>query len=108
MSFNSLLNTKCDIQYKIETQNTTTGQKVISYANRNVNVKCRLDEETGNEQWIQNEKIYKGSHILFLVTGLTILKTDRVKIGTTYYDILNIADAGGQGHHTELVLQVIQ
>jgi len=106
-NFDSLLNTVCDIETRSITQSSTTGQKVVTWTNKYRNIACRLDQASGGERYGEQQKLSFATHILFIGISYSIAVTDRIKIGTGYYDILNVANAGGHSHHQELSLQVV-
>ena len=108
MSFRGLLNTTCSIQSLTETQNSTTGQKGKTWANVNTGVRCRLDQNTGQEFAAPDSIKSKATHILFMDKKYSMAsKGNRIKIGVNAYNILSVQDGGGHGHHFELLLEKI-
>jgi hypothetical protein len=89
----------------------TSGEPIETWTNAAVNVKCRLDEANGQEIRTANNVYVKASHVLFMQadTGGIALneKDNRIKIGATVFNILLVKDAGGAGHHKELLLERI-
>ncbi|MBA4406973.1 hypothetical protein C0389_06840 [bacterium] len=109
MSFEGLLNKVCNIQKRTKTQDTNTGEIIESWANVYSGVACRLDESRGTEYIGQDTRLSRADHVLFLKKGYTLTTGEyRVIIDTTSYNILSIRDAGGQGHHIELELEIIK
>ena len=106
MSFSGLLNTTFTKQTLTETQ-SGTGKITSSWADTTTGIKCRLDEAKGQEFTTYTGKVAKATHVLFIQKSVGLLdeKTNRVKIGTNIYDTLMVSDAGGHGHHYQLLLQ---
>ena len=106
MSFSGLLNKKCTIEVLTKTQNATTRQVVETWGVAYSNVKCRLDGAEGKEFLGANKQINVATHILFIDNKykLSIYK-NRVKVEGITYNILQLTDGGGQGHHLELYLE---
>jgi SPP1 family predicted phage head-tail adaptor len=106
MSFVGLLNTTCTVQAKTQTQGSS-GEEVDVWADTKTDVKCRLDQASGNEILTIADKMVRATHKLFIeyTTDLLSENTNRIKIGTNIYDILLVADAGGDFHHYELLLK---
>jgi SPP1 family predicted phage head-tail adaptor len=110
MSFNGLLNTTCTIQTLTETQDADTGQDIKTWTDTEINVKCRLDNAEGDEIMSDTGEVVKASHTLFLNNPTYINldeKSNRIVIEGISYNILLVKDAGGHGHHTELLLRRI-
>lgn len=110
MSYDSLLNITCTIEVNTQTQNATTGEMTNSWATYASGVRCRLDQASGSgEIRVPNDLLSKVSHVLFLHyrTDLTEFLY-RIDIGGTKYNIMRINNAGGQGHHTEILLELVK
>jgi hypothetical protein len=108
MSFQGLLNTSCIIQTLTETQDPDTGQDIKVWVNTEIDVKCRLDNAEGDEIMSDTGEVVKASHTLFLNNPTYINlneKNNRIVVSGNNYNILLVKDAGGHGHHTELLLQ---
>ena len=107
MSFNSLLRHTCTIQVRTVTYNSDTGQQVESWADSVTGVKCRLDQAKGSE-YRQPTAIYsKATHVLFMATRTLSPKNNLVIIDSNTYNILDVSDGGGAGHHIEVLLERI-
>jgi head-tail adaptor len=108
MSYSGLLNITCTVQELTEAQ-SATGKISQVWTDLITGVKCRLDTAYGRETLTTTGKFAVATHKLFIEysTGLLDEKTNRIKIGTNYFDILMVADGGGQNHHFELLLQRI-
>ncbi len=104
-----LLNTSCIFEVRTGAKSTTSGQVNYTWATAQSGVPCRIDEASGQEYKAQSGTYVRATHILFVNRGAVSVAISegehRVKIGTTTYDILLIADAGGQGHHYEIALE---
>jgi len=106
MTFQGLLNTKCNIEVLTKTQNATTRQFVETWAIKYSNIKCRIDGAEGQEFLGQNKEINKATHILFIDNNHKIeMYKNRIKVGSITYNILQVTDAGGHGHHFEIYLE---
>jgi hypothetical protein len=90
MSFDSLLNLTCTIQTLTETQ-SASGQKVQSWANAVLLVKCRLDA-LGGQETVAPAMVYeRATHYLYLrnPSAVTLdVGTHRIYLGSIYYNIL--------------------
>jgi head-tail adaptor len=106
MSYSGLLNITCIVQELTESQ-SATGKITQAWADSVTGVKCRIDTAYGRETLTTTGKFAVATHKLFIEysAGLLDEKTNRIKIGTNIFDILMVADAGGQNHHFELLLQ---
>lgn len=104
MSFNSLLNKICTIQKVTETQDASN-QLVKTWSNKYTGIKCRLDQNDGREQMGDNKILTQATHVLFLEFTVNVLVTDRVIVEGRTYNVLQVGDAGGHGHHRELLLE---
>lgn len=110
MSFEGLLNTTCTIQTLTESQDADTGQDIKTWTDTEINVKCRLDNAEGEELMSDTGEVVKASHTLFLDNPVYVTlneKNNRIVVAGNSYNILLVKDAGGHGHHTELLLQRI-
>jgi hypothetical protein len=72
-------------------------------------IPCRLDEASGQEIKSSTGQYVKATHVLFIKAsngGVTLTeKSYRIVCESNTYNILLIKDAGGQGHHKELLLE---
>lgn len=111
MSIEGLFNTTCNIQKNTRTQSSTSGQATNSWANVATGVLCRLDEANDEEFKSQAGQYVRASHVLFIgdtTGGVSINEAEyRFVIDSKNYNILQIRDAGGQGHHKEIMLERI-
>lgn len=103
MSFDSHLNAVCSIQKQTEVQ-VAGGEKTKTWTDVATNVKCRLDQAGGQEMETAEGKVVKATHILFM-NNTTVGERDyRIMIGLKKFNILSVGNAGGHGHHLELLL----
>lgn len=101
-----LLNTTCTIQQVTRAQNATTRQMVDTWANKYVNVKCRIDGAEGAEFVGANKVVEKATHIIFMPMQYKVTQgNNRIIINGEDYDILQVTNAGGQGHHQEIFVE---
>lgn len=109
MSIEGLFNTTCNIQKVTRTRSVNSGQFTESWANSVTGVKCRLDEVNNEEFKSQAGQYIKATHVLFIgytTGGVSINEAEyRFVIGSNTYNILQIRDAGGRGHHKEIILE---
>jgi SPP1 family predicted phage head-tail adaptor len=109
MSFAGLLNKKCTIEVLTKTQNATTRQVVEIWGVAYSNVKCRLDGAESREFLGANKDVTLATHILFIENKYKLsMYKNRVKVDGIIYNILQITDGGGHGHHLELYLEFKQ
>jgi hypothetical protein len=109
MSFKGMLNAFCTIRKVAETQSPLSGQINDAWQDVAVNVRCRLDEASGQEIKTETGKYVKATHVLFIENatgGIDINEKEyEIVISENSYNILLIKDAGGHGHHKEILLQ---
>lgn len=111
MSFKSQLKHTTKTQERTQTQDNS-GQLTESWADDTTGIKCLL-QEIGSGQGSGTKEYIDATHRLFMeaITDLDIGKHRMVvtdKVATRTYTILAINDAGGQGHHLELILKIIK
>jgi len=109
MSFNGLLNSICSIQIKTKTQDTA-GQMVETWATVYSNIKCRLDTASGGVKSIPQIIYEKATHILFMniIKGFSFdTGKYRVVIGNKNYEVILVANAGGNFSHWQIALTII-
>lgn len=107
----TLLKHTAKTQERTQTQDTA-GQLTETWADDTTNIKCLL-QEIGSTERAGNKIYIEATHRLFMqkISDLDIGKHRLVvtdKIATRTYDILAINDAGGQGHHLELILKIVK
>jgi len=107
MSFANLLNTTCKIQTVTEARDASYGVTRTTAVRYN-GVPCRLDGASGDEFRGDNRIIDKATHKLFMPLGYGVKVTDQVVCNGSTYNVLSVTDAGGHGHHTELILELVQ
>lgn len=112
MSFDGLLNQRCNIEKNTPTQDTS-GQEVESWGIIASQVKCRF-EPKGGGRVVGPQAIYeKASHVLYMRarSGLT-LKTDihRIDVAGEKYTILSVSVIPGKSYtsHFELLLEKVE
>lgn len=109
MSFNSLLNTTCKVLRSTPVRNATTGQMLPTFLTVYLAIPCRLDQaQAGRENVGATKKLETWTHVLFMPTGYTVKMYDRVYCKGTTFTVVNVADAGGHGHHIELGLVYVE
>ncbi len=113
MSFDGMMNVFGKIEKMTETEDANTGEKTKAWAVFKANVKGRLDQATGKEYASDDSILANSDHIWFIrnVFGINATSLDtkdyRVTIKNQVYNIMSIQDAGGHGHHLEILLQKI-
>lgn len=98
----------CTFEQRTGASSAATGQMTYTWAAVYSGTRCRLDESTGREFMSATGKPTRATHVMFLnvLPSLSITERDwRVDVGGLKYDILLIADAGGAGHHYEIMLE---
>nr|BDD45342.1 hypothetical protein 18 [Elusimicrobiota bacterium] len=108
MSFNGLLNIRCNIQEKIRAQSPDTGQIEEVWADVAMNIRCRLDEATGQEFKTKTSQYVKATHVLFIkeTGGINLIESKhKIVIDGNSYNILLVKNAGGHNHHKEVLLE---
>jgi SPP1 family predicted phage head-tail adaptor len=108
MSFQKLLNKTCTIKSRTVAQNATSGEQVETFAVKYSNVRCRLDEAAGGEFRGSTRIVDKATHMLFIPFNYSVVETDEVVIANNNYNVLLVRDAGGHGHHKELMLEWVR
>jgi SPP1 family predicted phage head-tail adaptor len=108
MSFQNLLNKTCTIKARTVAQHATSGEQVETFAVKYSNVRCRLDEAAGGEYRGATRIVDKATHVLFINFNYNVIDTDAVVVGTETYNVLLVKDAGGHGHHKELMLEWVK
>ena len=109
MSFDGLLNRRCDIEVKTQAQDADSGQMIESWGMLLSAVNCRLEVKSGGKV-VGPEAIYeKASHLLFMrkPAGINLTTKDhRIDIGGTKYAIILVVDVWGSVpiSHLELLL----
>lgn len=106
MSYNSLRNRTCTIQEKTLTA-SATGAQTKTWANKATSVKYTVQTISGgdvSEEWAENSGI---THIAFFEISDDIVKGNKVIDGTTEYIVKRIDDAGGRGHHKEVMMELL-
>lgn len=111
MSFDALLNKTCTIQTLTETQ-SPSGQKVQTWNNTLLLVKCRIDSIGGQEQIAPSMVFEKATHKLFLRNQTVTLDVGihRVVLDSVTYNILLVqrmyefTDLS----HLELLLEIVR
>lgn len=112
MSFDSLLNQKCNIEENTPTQGTA-GEQTDRWAAVASAVKCRF-EPKGGGRIVGAQSIYeKASHILYMRarSGLKITTKDhRVDVAGEKYTILLVSVIPGRSYtsHLELLLEKVE
>ena len=109
MSYLGLLNTTCTIQVATKVVDSTTGEMTKTWATHASSVACRLDQASGSERRLVNNVYVQATHILFIAYRTDLDEHDyRIIVGSDTYNILLVKNAGGEGHHTELELEIIK
>jgi len=112
MSFESLLNRRCNIEVATRTQDADSGQMLDTWGVLLPGVACRLNIKSGGKI-VGPEAIYeKVSHILFMRRPFGIdlnTKSHRIDIDGEKYSILLVNDVYGQRNisHLELYLKKV-
>jgi len=105
MTFQGLLNTKCNIEITTKSQDASK-QMIDAWSVQYANVKCRIDGATGEVFLGENKQVNYATHILFIEKKYNIdMHKNRIKMGSNIYNILQITDGGGHGHHFEIFLE---
>jgi len=111
MSFDGLLNRRCNIEVATRVQDADSGQMIDSWGVLLPGVACRLDVKSGGKV-VGPEAIYeKVSHILFMRRPLGIdldTKTHRIDIDGDKYSILLVSDVYGQKNISHLELYLVK
>lgn len=112
MSFDGLLNQRCDIEENTPTRDTA-GEQVDSWGVVASAVKCRF-EPKGGGRTVGTQSIYeKASHLLFMRarSGLRITTKDhRVDVDGEKYTILLVSTIPGKSYnsHLEILLEKVE
>lgn len=112
MSFDGLLNQRCNIEKNTPNQDAA-GEQVDNWGIVASAVKCRF-EPKGGGRVVGPQAIYeKASHILYMRarTGLNITTADhRVDIAGEKYTILSVSMIPGKSYpsHLELLLEKVE
>jgi hypothetical protein len=107
MLIQSLLNKKAAIQ-KRSVVVGTTGSEKYTYNTVLANVACRLDESSSSKEFVGETRIvHKASHVVFMNKIPIRINTReyRILIDAVPYNILDVVDAGGAGHHLEFPVE---
>jgi head-tail adaptor len=111
MSLETYFNKTCTIQTKTETQ-SASGQKVESWANTLLLVKCRIDAWGGQEQIAPSMVYEKATHILFLRNQSVTLDvgTHRIILDSITYNILLVKRMYETTDlsHLEVLLEIVK
>jgi len=107
--FTNLLNITCTIESQTSAQNADTGEFVETWTTYASSVPCRLTGASGGEKRSSKDILANMTHKLFLDyrTDLT-WNGYRIVVGSNTYNILCVINAGGESHHTELLLEIVQ
>jgi len=109
VSFDGLLNQRCNIEVKTQAQDADSGQMIESWGVLLPAVNCRIEVKSGGKV-VGPEGIYeKASHIVFLrkPAGINLTTKDhRVDINGVKYEIILVVNVWGRGpiSHLELLL----
>lgn len=112
MSFDGLLNQRCNIEKNTPTQDAA-GQQTDSWGIVASAVKCRF-EPKGGGRVVGAQAIYeKASHVLFMraKSGLQIrTKEHRVDVAGEKYTILSVSVIPGKSYtsHLEILLEKVE
>jgi len=111
MSFESLLNRRCNIEVATRVQDTDSGQMIDSWGVLLAGVACRLDVKSGGKV-VGPDAIYeKVSHILFMRRPFGIdldTKTHRIDVDGGKYSILLVNNVYGQSNISHLELYLVK
>lgn len=107
MSFDSLLNTTAVIQKRARTQDATSGEYTYTYTTKYNGVRCRVNMAGRQEAFGDNRILERFTHVIFIQRAYKVKCTDRIIADGSTYDILLVADAGGQHHHTQLLCEYV-
>lgn len=112
MSFDGLLNQRCNIEKNTPTQEAS-GQEVDSWGTVALAVKCRF-EPKGGGRVVGTQAVYeKASHILYMRarSGLRITTKDhRIDVAGEKYAILSVSVIPGKSYtsHLEILLEKVE
>jgi head-tail adaptor len=108
MSFDSLLNTTCEVQKRTLAQDAT-GQPIETWVMQSTGVRCRLNPISGGEKQGSNQLLGSATHTLFVKTNILPDTGEyRVLIDSVTYNVLLNKNAGGHNHHFEFLLEIIK
>ena len=113
MSFDSLLNQKCDFDKNTPSEDPDSGQEIESWAAVASDIPCRLDPRSGGLVDNPQYEYEKATHILFTrsVAGVNHkeIKYYRVDIEGIKYRLLLIKDLAETTvrHHWEIFLELL-
>ncbi|MBT3393055.1 MAG: head-tail adaptor protein [Elusimicrobiaceae bacterium] len=99
MSFESLLNTTCDIQEKTETQDAQTGEMVASWANVFTDLDCRIVDKNFVDSKTSSSLYQKSTHMLYMEYKDIMPTTHRFVIDSENYKIYGISDMGSSAKY---------
>ncbi|MCG3197089.1 MAG: hypothetical protein GHCLOJNM_01573 [bacterium] len=68
---------------------------------------CSLQPRGGREG-VSPDRAVVGEHDLYLGPGATITEQSQVVVGGRVYDVVNVMDPAGRGHHVHAVLKEVR
>ena len=108
MSFDSLLNTTATIERESSGGADDYGGKVRGWSTL-LSFRCNIQPVSGEEKAAAGSQGVAITHKMFARPfPMTVTEKDRVKVGSTIYDIESIGDAAGRGHHVEVKLREVR
>jgi SPP1 family predicted phage head-tail adaptor len=108
MSFRGLLNQRIVIETPTITQDDILAP-TRTWTPKYSNVKCRMEELSSDERLILGRQGTEATHRFFVLPGMTITNKERIRDGSTVYDIISVVDMRGRRkiHHTEIVANIM-
>lgn len=104
MSFDSLLNKKCTLQQKTETQGSG-GEQAETWTPYATGISCRIGQASGREVMTAEGKMVVATHIIYMRPRKVGERDNRAVIDNNIYDILSVEDAAGHGDHLEIAVK---
>lgn len=86
------------------TERKAEGSIVEGFDETYQNVPCRLGAKSGRERWLGNRPVEDGESMLTIAFDQNLSTSDRVRIGSTTYDV---QDIGGSGLSKRVLLRGI-
>jgi head-tail adaptor len=103
-----LYNKRANVQRVTLTESSFGAAAVEAWSNVAIAIPMRIDPQTGTEQVQYGKETATISHRAFCELRQDIRPRDRVVVGATTYEVVSPAiDAGGQGHHLEVMLREV-